>query len=497
MATIYKALLMSICINLAKSMHWSAPIKTWTVYHTLPPSEGHEGFTGAMASYNNTSETITIVSPNAPYGKAFLNFYIDSLKFKSFKYPSSQSVDDQVTNDFVAIEDMIYFINKKWNELNAFSITQQKFISLHWILPVHYSQNPCLTKSNDNKYIFILGGANNNGEYFNTFYIYDISNKILKGKLNLPYRLANFGCYVNSNDYLYIIGGEYMTNISHTKRQSHEIWSLYTGDLNNLISRNSTLKWILLNNTLSYSPQLPFVTEINNVLYIIGGWDILKHKCSNETNYILFDNNKTNIIPGPLLPYSLCYTVGVNANYEIYLFGGQTTENDADPTKPLIWMKTNYLGPPTLAPTNPTYSPTKAPTHSPTQSPTRSPTHSPTIATDSPTHSPTRAPTDSPTKHTLSPTRPTNSPTRSPTNSPTNSPTHAPTLSPTYSPTKHQPMKKEHSTEYWAFMSILIGICIVLLCGASIWLYTKYKQNKQQRLVYANDRNALDDPIHT
>ncbi len=285
MATIYKALLMLICINIAKSMHWNAPIKTWTVYRTLPPSEGHEGFTGAMASYNNTSETITIVSPNAPYGKAFLNFYIDSLEFKSFKYPSAQSVDDQVTNDFVAIEDMIYFINKKWNELNAFSITQQKFIALHWILPVHYSQNPCLTKSNDNKCIFILGlwfntsnsssetsvficitifyieGANENGEYFNTFYIYDISNKILKGKLNLPYRLANFGCYVNNNDYLYIIGEEYMTNISHTKRQSHEIWSLYTGDLNNLISKNSTLKWILLNNTLSYAPQLPFVTN--------------------------------------------------------------------------------------------------------------------------------------------------------------------------------------------------------------------------------------------
>eukprot|EP01084_Bolivina_argentea_P278882 476647_1 len=354
----------------------STVLTEWTTYNTMPT-----GISGAIAAYDwETTDMIYILSPGTNYGRAFWQFDIHSNDFISPIYPNCH-INGWVTNAYAQYDsNQIYFMDilqlPGSNTLYAFSLSERKLLMNYSLPNDGYSENPCLVKSNDGKYLFILGGQSmaDTNPFYDTFYIYDFTNHQIKGQgTRLPHPAFGFGCYVDVENYLHIIGGMY--SIGKQLYESKTVWSIDVENIDNWIE--NTTQWRISNVSLPYWPSLPFITEVYNRIYIIGG------SCSDQVHYFEFDGNNENAInlfAALTLPTALCFPTGITVNYTIFLFGGN---NGTEELKmPLTWMKSNdmkFTDAPTHHPTNsPTNSPTNAPTHSPTMPPSQPPTNTPT-----------------------------------------------------------------------------------------------------------------------
>eukprot|EP01084_Bolivina_argentea_P101689 182275_1 len=430
----------------------NALVKQWETYNLPQP------LSGGMSSYNATNGKITILNGdcNWCYGTwnagVYMDYSINVTNFTIHHWPAVGGVDSilPVTNSYISIEDLIYFVSVGGPEcmINAFSTSTGTFVRHDFFLEEDYMDPPCLAKSNDNKYLFILGGESglNGGTSMNTLGVYDIAKMTFKKQWTLPFPASHIGCIVASNDFLYIIGGahiEYRTNIAY----KNEIWGIYVAYVDDIGSGVSD--W-MFGDTLPYYPQHPFIAELNSRIYIMGGWDPVNLKCSDETNSfpVWVNGIWVEVSPGPLLPNPLCYT--------IWLFGGQTS-------MPLTWMKSSYIS------VAPTISPSQSPTYLPSQNPTASPTTSPT---KSPSHVPSKSPSRSPVKH------PTNSPSS---HNATESPTHSPVHFPTSQPTDQERDNSSVSSILYVVIGAAAVLTIVILyCLLKTWI--KRLCNGQQPL---------------
>eukprot|EP01084_Bolivina_argentea_P051235 94240_1 len=188
------------------------------------------------------------------------------------------------------------------------------------------------------------------------------------------------------NNILYVIGGW-----NHVSDALNTVETISTSDL---IGTQNT--WITMTDTLSEGKVKHRSTVYKDLIYVVGGWNINSGGTLKSVDII---NTLTqSIVPDSDLLTANYHQQIIIVNDILYSFGGDT------PNGPIQYQYQYAIIPP------PTYSPTAIPTHSPTTTlpttlnPTTTPTHSPTttLATLNPTATPTHSPTT--TLATLNPT---------------------------------------------------------------------------------------------
>eukprot|EP01084_Bolivina_argentea_P187748 323335_1 len=189
---------------------YSASTQTITSWEnvTLPTPSG---FSGGMTAYNSSSGEITII------GQAYWKFntYTNTFQVKNYTQLIQRCAilqwiiqhEGYFTNGYVQIGDKIYFLiaNSHVTQIYAFSLILETCTLLSTLPLQFYQQSypPCLAKSNDNIFLFILGGTDDMPS--NTFYIYDIQNNVTTQGTKLSWAISESGCFTHSNDILYVI----------------------------------------------------------------------------------------------------------------------------------------------------------------------------------------------------------------------------------------------------------------------------------------------------
>eukprot|EP01084_Bolivina_argentea_P051236 94242_1 len=289
------------------------------------------------------------------------------------------------------------------------------------------------------------------------------------------------------NNILYVIGGW-----NHVSDALNTVETISTSDL---IGTQNT--WITMTDTLSEGKVKHRSTVYKDLIYVVGGWNINSGGTLKSVDII---NTLTqSIVPDSDLLTANYHQQIIIVNDILYSFGGC-----CGPIQYQYAIISTYT--PTDAPSNsspaPTANPTAAPTNNPTKTPTTpNPTHAPT---PSPSRQPTPAPTTFPTEY------PTKYPTKSPTKYPTKSPTTiSPTLvlnsNPTFNPTYLQEKideeysstlgkqeiggKKDYESKVSILTAVVIVLGIALACvGCAGLLYIIKKWRNKKRKYNENVR---------
>ena len=255
-------------------------------------------------------------------------------------------------------------------------------------IPIDVGYWGCISSSNLHRALYITGGYNYEiGGPLNAVQVLDLD--ILSWHSNVDsmnYARYQHGCIVDkSHSRLYSMG--WVSEIEMI-------------DITNI----GNAKWNVLNSVLPANLTQFGVTEVNGLIFIIGGkiWE------QNEVQTVYTINMETGKVKVhyDLLPYPVKCMAVIAVNEKIYGFGGSNGTTNID-----TWI--SYI----------------VPTDSPTTLPTDIPSLYPTVNTDTPSAAPSMAPVVAPSAF------PTDYPTEVPSFEPTLEPTMGPTMEPTYEPT--------------------------------------------------------------
>eukprot|EP01084_Bolivina_argentea_P281854 482345_1 len=223
-------------------------------------------------------------------------------------------------------------------------------------------RQPCLSHSNDEQFLLLLGGNINNNVQ-SGFHIFHFStNKwILNGPV-MPQSRSNFACTVAENNFLYIIGGwdgrNYLAIVS----------IIDVKIMTNIYNK----EWSTLTDQLSEGNSGVTTVLTNRNIYVFGGYNENGYRAhvdliNTSTNSIFFDGNTNSFISsgGYVVP------IVVPQYNRLYLFGH-------DSIHLLQYADLPATDSPTLSPTT---SPTMVPTNRnmPTNFPSYLPSYSPLI----------------------------------------------------------------------------------------------------------------------
>jgi len=294
---------------------------------------------------------------------------------------------------------------------------------------------PCLAVSDDDKFVFVTGGAltaDGRTGKMRRFEIYDVHNdKRIDGPdVPLSRALANHACAV-ANGKLFVFGGD----------ASDQVFSI---DVSNPSSLSSGTDWVSISSRLQKGRNGVRAVPLDGFIYVIGGGGspLLVDRFDPQTNAI------TTATSAPFSTDSLktpCVGVDEDGHAAYAKFGRNgegvlvtmsTREPTLQPTtKPSAAPTTRPSVDPTSAPTaNPSSNPTGAPTANPSSDPTAAPSANPSSdPTRAPSANPSSDPTSAPTANPS--TDPTRDPTRVPSEKPTANPSEKPTANPSEKPT--------------------------------------------------------------
>eukprot|EP01084_Bolivina_argentea_P142943 251088_1 len=296
-----------------------------------------------MTHYDSSSRNIFLMGAAGPPQMRNLqieSYNIDSNTFDAASYTASEPTVPNTENGqrSVGIGNILYFTLDGY--LATFNIITQTFDFTFSSLP-NQIKSGCMTKDNQDKYIFIMGGKliSDDTTVSNQFMVYKISPGTWLNIANAPtlnIGRLRFGCNFYNN-LIYIFGGAIVDTTTYTN-------SIETFDTTNIENGNTAIWNILNGQTLSASyadQRAVHVFPTDHFFYIIGGYNAAL--ATTYDNIEIFDlRYNTMSLSGVSLTAPRAAPGVIAVDGFIYVFGGWSSGLS------ITWEKSNYI---TAAPT--------------------------------------------------------------------------------------------------------------------------------------------------
>eukprot|EP01083_Nonionella_stella_P250105 864156_1 len=313
-------------------------------------------------------------------------------------------------------QDIVYMMKNAPRSLTAFDLETNSYSESFPSLQLDPGSYSCVASAPD--YIYVTGGSSQK-KSLQVFQI-SISQWTLSNRQMNTGR-SHHSCVVHDS-YLYVMGGFNGAYLTGTER-------VYADNL---------IAYRLWENSVALVQGVIYARAVScgGKLFVIGGWSGTE---TLDIAQLIDPVSQTTTIQ--YMSYAV-HSMGVVCfEPNIYVFGGETTDN--------VFYYTEFTDGPTKNPTvrptwitrmpsvRPSQFPTRAPSDKPTRYPSNVPSESPTITTQTPSNDPSRSPSNVPSNlPSFATESPSNDPTRSPSGMPSSSPTRMPTRFPSEVPSQ-------------------------------------------------------------
>jgi len=250
-------------------------------------------------------------------------------------------------------------------------------------LPTSPGWAVCLTYSQNDDVLFVLGGYNN--VYLTSVYALDVGNAEWFDDISpMSTRRGKGGCIVDPiTQTLLAIGGA-----TSSSAYTDTVEKVLVSDL-----LGGSGVWGYLSASLPYAYLGMGVIYTVDGIILLGGYE--KDAADSLTNVIRIDVEAETITTVGYLAQAAFSAAPIRVGDTVYLFGGKIPGSDADNYLDTLQILDLTTRSPSKEPTSATASPSTDPTEIPTREPSRGPTEIPTSSPS--TETPTRTPTTEPT----------------------------------------------------------------------------------------------------